>query len=57
MFSAKCTIGRRVCPGQHVADASLFIGISRLLWTFNIGLKKGGFVDDKTGMAQWKTIN
>jgi cytochrome P450 len=29
-------IGRRECPGQHVADASLYIGISRILWTFNI---------------------
>lgn len=28
--------GRRECPGQHVADASLFIGISRILWAFNV---------------------
>ncbi|OQU97105.1 hypothetical protein CLAIMM_03094 isoform 2 [Cladophialophora immunda] len=30
--------GRRECPGKHVADASLFIVISRLLWAFNIDL-------------------
>lgn len=28
--------GRRVCPGIHVAEASLFIVISRLLWAFDI---------------------
>lgn len=26
--------GRRICPGMHVADRSLFLGISRLLWAF-----------------------
>ncbi|EXJ63620.1 uncharacterized protein A1O5_11381 [Cladophialophora psammophila CBS 110553] len=31
-------VGRRECPGKHVADASLFIVISRLLWAFNIDL-------------------
>jgi hypothetical protein len=28
--------GRRICPGTHVAERSLFLGISRLLWGFNI---------------------
>ncbi|KAK2784681.1 hypothetical protein FQN52_008909 [Onygenales sp. PD_12] len=28
--------GRRICPGMHVAERSLYIGISRLLWGFNI---------------------
>ncbi|KAM0753795.1 putative O-methylsterigmatocystin oxidoreductase [Meredithblackwellia eburnea MCA 4105] len=28
--------GRRICPGQHIADRSLFIVFSRLLWAFNI---------------------
>jgi hypothetical protein len=27
---------RRVCQGMHVADRSLFLTISRLLWAFNI---------------------
>ncbi len=44
-------VGRRVCPGQHVADASLYIVISRLLWAYDIGPKKGAMIDDKTGMA------
>ena len=28
--------GRRVCPGQLVAEQSLFITVSRILWAFNI---------------------
>lgn len=28
--------GRRLCPGVHVAEASLFIFISRTLWGFHI---------------------
>ncbi|KAL8671632.1 MAG: hypothetical protein Q9168_003883, partial [Polycauliona sp. 1 TL-2023] len=28
--------GRRICQGMHVAERSLFLGISRLLWGFNI---------------------
>ncbi|CAI6277588.1 unnamed protein product [Periconia digitata] len=27
--------GRRVCPGMHVAERSLFLGIARLLWAFD----------------------
>lgn len=27
--------GRRICPGIHVADRSLFLGMSRMLWAFN----------------------
>lgn len=26
--------GRRLCPGTHIADRSLFLAVSRLLWTF-----------------------
>jgi cytochrome P450 len=26
--------GRRICPGIHVAERSLFLGISRMLWAF-----------------------
>lgn len=28
--------GRRECPGRHVADASLYIMISRILWAYDI---------------------
>ncbi|KAI1616059.1 putative cytochrome P450 oxidoreductase [Exophiala viscosa] len=27
--------GRRICPGIHIAERSLFLGISRLLWAFH----------------------
>jgi cytochrome P450 len=27
--------GRRICPGMHVAERSLFLGISRILWAFD----------------------
>ena len=32
--------GRRICPGIHVAERSLFLGISRILWGFDIKPKK-----------------
>lgn len=28
--------GRRICPGLHVAERSLFLAISRILWAFEI---------------------
>lgn len=28
--------GRRLCAGIHVAEQSLFLGMARILWTFNI---------------------
>ncbi|KAK1752717.1 O-methylsterigmatocystin oxidoreductase [Echria macrotheca] len=28
--------GRRICPGIHVAERSLFLGVSRMLWGFDI---------------------
>ncbi|KFH45656.1 Fumitremorgin C synthase-like protein [Hapsidospora chrysogenum ATCC 11550] len=28
--------GRRICPGIHVAERSLFLGVARILWAFNI---------------------
>ena len=28
--------GRRICPGMQVAERSLFLGMSRILWAFNI---------------------
>ena len=27
--------GRRVCPGFHVADRSLFLAMTRMLWAFD----------------------
>ncbi|OBT52291.1 hypothetical protein VE04_05950 [Pseudogymnoascus sp. 24MN13] len=33
--------GRRVCPGVHVAERSLYINVARFLWGFNISKKRG----------------
>lgn len=33
--------GRRLCPGIHVAEASLFIIIARMLWAFDISPEPG----------------
>lgn len=38
-------MGRRLCPGIHLADRNLFHAISKLIWAFNI--EKGD--DPKTG--------
>jgi hypothetical protein len=32
--------GRRICPGMHVAERSMFINIARTLWGFNIDFKR-----------------
>ena len=32
--------GRRICPGMHVAERSMFINIARTLWGFHIDFKK-----------------
>ncbi|KAH7408956.1 cytochrome P450 [Cadophora sp. MPI-SDFR-AT-0126] len=40
--------GRRECPGKHVADASLFIVLSRLLWAFDIELGSNPLPGDGT---------
>lgn len=38
--------GRRVCQGMHIAERSLFLAISRLLWAFDFEL-----AEDENGMA------
>ncbi|KAK7755682.1 hypothetical protein SLS62_002293 [Diatrype stigma] len=37
--------GRRLCQGMHIADRSLFLGVSRLLWAFDFRRA----VDEETG--------
>ena len=34
--------GRRICPGIHVAERSLFLGVARMLWAFDISAAKDG---------------
>ncbi|KUJ13355.1 cytochrome P450 [Mollisia scopiformis] len=46
--------GRRVCPGIHVAEKSLYINMVRTLWGFNITKKKGpnGPIEPDTRMIR-----
>ncbi|KAG1733673.1 cytochrome P450 [Suillus paluster] len=43
--------GRRICPGQHIANRSIFINAALLLWSFKITqdpenpIDESGFVD------------
>ncbi|KAL5527311.1 hypothetical protein ACEPAG_6102 [Sanghuangporus baumii] len=37
--------GRRVCPGQHVANRSVFINTASLLWAFNISQDPSSPID------------
>ncbi|KAI4256950.1 MAG: hypothetical protein L6R42_005934, partial [Xanthoria sp. 1 TBL-2021] len=37
--------GRRLCPGIHLAEQSLYIVISRILWAFDIRKKAGCSLD------------
>ena len=47
--------GRRVCPGLHVAERSLYINIVRTLWGFNISKAigpDGGVIEPDTAMIR-----
>ncbi|EXJ86782.1 hypothetical protein A1O3_03736 [Capronia epimyces CBS 606.96] len=47
--------GRRVCPGVHVAERSLYINIVRTLWGFNISKAvgtDGGIIEPETEMVR-----
>lgn len=47
--------GRRMCPGIHVAERSMFTAVARLLWAFNIKRsvdKHGQFIPvERDGMT------
>lgn len=40
--------GRRVCQGMHIAERSLFLAVTRLLWAFDFKPA----VDERTGKAK-----
>lgn len=48
--------GRRLCQGMHIADRSLFLGISRLLWGFElkktVGVGGHEVVPDQDNLTQ-----
>ncbi|KAG2066651.1 cytochrome P450 [Suillus decipiens] len=47
--------GRRVCPGQHVANRSLFISTVLILWAFQLTLDPTQPLDDMGFMNSEKT--
>ena len=51
--------GRRICPGIHLAERNLFLGISKLLWAFQMVPRESARgrpipvdVDPKTGYSE-----
>ena len=45
--------GRRVCPGRHIAENSVFLIMAKVMWGFDIEAPEGqGEVDD---LAHWTT--
>ncbi|QGA18020.1 hypothetical protein EYB26_005698 [Talaromyces marneffei] len=38
-------VGRRICPGLHLADRNMFVAMAKLLWAFNFEK----FIDPVTG--------
>jgi len=38
--------GRRICPGQHIANRSIFINTALLLWSFRITQDPNSPIDD-----------
>ncbi|POW08513.1 hypothetical protein PSTT_07476 [Puccinia striiformis] len=36
--------GRRICPALHIANKSLFITFTRILWSFNIKIKESNLM-------------
>ena len=39
--------GRRICPGKNLAENSLFIAITRILWGFNITKARNALTGDE----------
>lgn len=43
--------GRRVCPGQHLAEATIFAAVVTMLWALKLELKEGAKVEWPTEAA------
>ena len=48
VLTASFGFGKRICPGRHLAEATLFISVASLLSVFNI--KKGDSADERPDM-------
>ncbi|KAG1879600.1 cytochrome P450 [Suillus tomentosus] len=47
--------GRRICPGQHIANRSVFIGVVLILWAFRLSLDPTQPLDDTGFLNSEKT--
>jgi cytochrome P450 len=47
--------GRRICPGRHMAENSVFLGIARLLWAYDIKPDSDWQYDDNAWDPQFFT--
>ena len=45
--------GRRVCQGKHIAEASIFIVLARILWAFELHAPKLPDPADETAAHTW----
>jgi len=39
-------VSRRICPGIHLAERNMLLGIAKLLWAFNFERGSGALDDD-----------
>lgn len=47
-------VGRRFCPGAHLAERNLFLAMAKLLWAFNIRPGKGVSLDTDAATGYWE---
>jgi cytochrome P450 len=43
--------GRRICPGMHIAERTLFMTLSRMLWGFGFGVPAGAASPDRRAVS------
>ncbi|KAJ8518821.1 hypothetical protein ONZ45_g4149 [Pleurotus djamor] len=54
-FSAAFGYGRRICPGRHLANSSLFIAVATILSTLNLSKVKGPNGNEITPEVEYVT--
>jgi hypothetical protein len=49
--------GRRLCQGIHIAERSLFLGMSRILWGFNVSQPLDTVIPDVNDLVGGITVH
>ena len=47
-------VGRRFCPGAHLAERNMFLAMAKLLWAFIIRPRKDGVLDTDASSGYWE---